>query len=208
MLLGFGFWYLLDSFTKEALAEYGNVNTAGLPLHELGGHGGNNVGYYLGCSWARLIWRHSKDCTTFLKALTCFGCRRANGPHSSAVKQVVQGPSCGDVLQAMQHEPKLMFETLKHYAEDIKILCSEDRNPYAEECGHKDEIASATLECSLVCSFHSMPYLTTALATCAMVNSNAYYYCVEGDNNVEENSRAAVGLIKLIVRLDFPYKSC
>ncbi|KAA8536040.1 hypothetical protein F0562_028518 [Nyssa sinensis] len=43
----------------------------------------------------------------------------SDGPHSFAVTLAVPGPSCGDVLRVMQHEPELMFETLKHRAEEF-----------------------------------------------------------------------------------------
>ncbi|KAJ4966817.1 hypothetical protein NE237_018666 [Protea cynaroides] len=152
-----------------------------LPLHEMGGgHGGNGGGYYLGMFLGGAYEEALGGLHNLFGGPNVVRVSQSDGPHSFAVTRVVPGPSCGDVLRAMQHEPELMFEALKHRA---------------EECGHEDEIASAALESGLARSFHSMPYLTTAATvTCAMVNSNkAYYYCVEDDNNVEENSRADVG---------------
>ncbi|KAL8101069.1 hypothetical protein AgCh_033084 [Apium graveolens] len=43
---------------------------------------------------------------------------QSDGPQSFAVTQAVSGPSCTDVLRKMQHEPQMMFEKLKHHAED------------------------------------------------------------------------------------------
>ncbi|KRY03212.1 Arginine decarboxylase 1 [Trichinella patagoniensis] len=51
------------------------------------------------------------------------------------------GPSCADVLRSMQHEPELMFESLKRRA---------------EEYAHSD---GETIACGLARAFNSMPYL-------------------------------------------------
>ncbi|MED6179706.1 Orn Lys Arg decarboxylase class-II [Stylosanthes scabra] len=37
-------------------------------------------------------------------------------PHGFAVTAAIPGPSCGDVLRAMQHHPQLMLDTLRHRA--------------------------------------------------------------------------------------------
>ncbi|KAL2531000.1 Arginine decarboxylase [Forsythia ovata] len=44
---------------------------------------------------------------------------RCNGPYSFAVTHTAPSPPCGDVLQMMQFESHLMFETLKHRAEEL-----------------------------------------------------------------------------------------
>ncbi|KAM1206479.1 hypothetical protein ACFX14_007301 [Malus domestica] len=71
---------------------------------------------------------------------------QSDGTHSFAVTGAVSGPSCGDVLRVMQHELELMFETLKHRA---------------EECGQGNDggMASAAVATSLARSFpqHAVP---------------------------------------------------
>ncbi|XP_043709083.1 arginine decarboxylase-like [Telopea speciosissima] len=152
-----------------------------LPLHELGGDGGqgggNGEGYYLGMFLGGAYEEALGGLHNLFGGPNVVRVSQSDGPHSFAVTRVVPGPSSGDVLRAMQHEPEFMFETLKHRV---------------EECEHEDEIACTALVSGLARSFHTMPYLTTA-STCAMANSNAYYYCGGNDNNVNEDSSAAVG---------------
>ena len=38
---------------------------------------------------------------------------QCDGPHCFAVTRAAAGPSCADVLRAMQHEPEVMYEVLK-----------------------------------------------------------------------------------------------
>ena len=68
---------------------------------------------------------------------------QSDGPHSFAVTRAVPGPSCGDVLRVMQHQPELMFETLKHRAQ--------------EYVSHDN--AAAVLAAGLARTFDRMPYL-------------------------------------------------
>ncbi|XP_043697338.1 arginine decarboxylase-like [Telopea speciosissima] len=148
-----------------------------LPLHELDGEGGLDGGYYLGMFLGGAYEEALGGLHNLFGGPNVVRVSHSDGPHSFALTRVVPGPSCGDVLRAMQHEPELMFEVLKHRV---------------EECGHEDEMARAALASGLARSFHSMPYLTPA-ATCAMANNNAYYYCGEAENSVNEDTRAAVG---------------
>ena len=68
---------------------------------------------------------------------------QSDGPHSFAVTRADPGPSCGDVLRVMQHQPELMFETLKHRAQ--------------EYVSHDN--AAAVLAAGLARTFDRMPYL-------------------------------------------------
>jgi arginine decarboxylase len=81
----------------------------------------------------------------------------------------------------MQHEPELMFETLKHRA---------------EECGEIDEdgMANSTLANSLARSFHNMPYLAAASSCClTAMNNHGLYYCSEDDYDIVAHSGAGAG---------------
>ncbi|XP_042481193.1 LOW QUALITY PROTEIN: arginine decarboxylase-like [Macadamia integrifolia] len=147
-----------------------------LPLHELDGEGGRGGGYYLGMFLGGAYEEALGGLHNLFGGPNVVRVSHSDGPHSFALTRVVPGPSCGDVLRAMQHEPELMFEVLKHRV---------------EECGHEDEMTRATLASGLARSFHAMPYLTSA-ATCAMANNNAYYYCGEANNSVNEDTSAAV----------------
>nr|DAD40437.1 TPA_asm: hypothetical protein HUJ06_014760 [Nelumbo nucifera] len=143
-----------------------------LPLHELEGgegkaHGGGGGGYYLGMFLGGAYQEALGGLHNLFGGPSVIRVSQSDGPHGFAVTRAVPGPSCGDVLRAMQHEPELMFEALKHRA---------------EECGHVNEIARAELASGLARSFHNMPYLTTA-ASCATANNNFYYYCNEDKNN-------------------------
>ncbi|KAK7820281.1 arginine decarboxylase [Quercus suber] len=105
-----------------------------------------------------------------------------------AVTRAVPGPSCGDVLRVMQHEPELMFETLKHRAEEC---CNDSGNG----------IGMSALANSLAKSFRNMPYLvanTAASSSCgltaATMNNNGFYYCNEDDEyNAAADSATTAG---------------
>ncbi|KAJ4962210.1 hypothetical protein NE237_022149 [Protea cynaroides] len=149
-----------------------------LPLHELNGYGGGNGGgYYLGMFLGGAYEEALGGLHNLFGGPNVVRVSYSDGPHSFALTRVVPGLSCGDVLRAMQHEPELMFEVLKHRA---------------EECGHDDEMAGTALASVLARSFHSMPYLTTA-ATCGITDNNAYFYCREADHDNINEDRAAVG---------------
>ncbi|KAJ0545492.1 putative arginine decarboxylase [Helianthus annuus] len=44
---------------------------------------------------------------------------QSDGPFGFAVTRAVPGPICSDVLRSMQHEPEIMFQTLKHRIEEF-----------------------------------------------------------------------------------------
>ncbi|KAL3621304.1 Arginine decarboxylase 1A, chloroplastic [Castilleja foliolosa] len=94
---------------------------------------------------------------------------QSDGPHSFGVTRAMPGHSCGDVLRIMQHEPEIMFQTLKHRVEE-----------FADE-GNGGNVIGLTN--GLACSFNNMPYLSSAAAgnfslTAAVGNNNGdYYYC-------------------------------
>ncbi|KAM1002453.1 hypothetical protein ACFX2I_002896 [Malus domestica] len=143
-----------------------------LPLHELEGNGGNNGGgqkYYLGMFLGGAYQEALGGVHNLFAGPSIVRVSQSDGPHSFAVTRAVPGPSCGDVLRVMQHEPELMFETLKHRA---------------EECGQGDDggMASAAVATSLAQSFHNMPYLVTG-SSCSMsaMNNHGFYYCSEDD---------------------------
>ncbi|KAL6545979.1 Arginine decarboxylase 1A, chloroplastic [Orobanche gracilis] len=83
-------------------------------------------------------------------------------PHAFAVTRAVPGPSCGDVLRVMQHEPETMFQTLKHRL---------------EEFGGGGGDSSMAITNGLACSFNSMPYLSAG-GSCSLnaVGNDGYYY--------------------------------
>ncbi|KAL0386916.1 UNVERIFIED_CONTAM: Arginine decarboxylase [Sesamum radiatum] len=120
-----------------------------LPLHELEGNRGVNGdggAYYLGM---------------FLGV-------QSDGPHSFAVTHAILGPSCGDVLRLMQHEPELMFETLKHRVEEFS----------SSDGGN----SSMALINGLACTFNNMPYLAAA-SSCSLTAAgiNVCYCCDDED---------------------------
>ncbi|KAF2322809.1 hypothetical protein GH714_031020 [Hevea brasiliensis] len=99
---------------------------------------------------------------------------QSDGPHSFSVTRAVPGPSCGDVLRVMQHEPELMFETLKHRAEEF---CHHDED--SDDGGDSDHgIGNAALASSLARFFRKMPYLVASCSLTAL-NNGGFYYCNE-----------------------------
>lgn len=65
---------------------------------------------------------------------------QSDGPHCFAVTRAASGPTSADVLRTMQHEPEVMYETLRRRAEE-----------YGDGEGH--------IACRLARAFGSMPYL-------------------------------------------------
>ncbi|KAG2703252.1 hypothetical protein I3760_06G130300 [Carya illinoinensis] len=95
---------------------------------------------------------------------------QSDGPQSFAVTRAVPGPSCEDVLRVMQHEPELMFQTLKHRA---------------EECVDGNSIAATASLAACARSFRNMPYLVVGASSCSMtaINNSGFYYCNEDAYN-------------------------
>ncbi|XWS67811.1 hypothetical protein CRYUN_Cryun04dG0037500 [Craigia yunnanensis] len=152
-----------------------------LPLHELEGNGGGANGrYYLGMFLGGAYEEALGGVHNLFGGPSVVRVSQSDGPHSFAVTRAMPGPSCGDVLRVMQHEPELMFETLKHRAEEF---CGQD---------HGNDGANAALASCLARSFHNMPYLA-AVSSCSLtaINNNGFYYCNEEDYNAAVESGAS-----------------
>ncbi|CAL9760502.1 unnamed protein product [Musa acuminata subsp. burmannicoides] len=113
-----------------------------LPLHELGGGDGLGGGYYLGMFLGGAYQEALGGLHNLFGGPSVVRVSQADGSHCFAVTLAVPGPSCADVLRAMQHEPEVMFEALKHRA---------------AECAAGDAVPRA-----LALAFHSMPYLVSS----------------------------------------------
>ncbi|XP_052186471.1 arginine decarboxylase-like [Diospyros lotus] len=153
-----------------------------LPLHELEEGGGISGGgrYYLGMFLGGAYEEALGGVHNLFGGPSVVRVLQSDGPHSFAVTRAVPGPSCGDVLRVMQHEPELMFETLKHRAEEFV---------------HDDggSFAYASLASGLAGSFHNMPYLVAG-SSCgytAANGGNPYYYCSDENYGAVGDSAAA-----------------
>ncbi|KAK8582376.1 hypothetical protein V6N13_069154 [Hibiscus sabdariffa] len=156
-----------------------------LPLHELegnggGGGGGANGRYYLGMFLGGAYQESLGGVHNLFGGPSVVSVSQSDGPHSFVVMRAVPGPSCGDVLRVMQHEPELMFETLKHRAEEF---CGQD---------HSDDGNYAALVGTIAQSFHNMPYLVAA-CPCSLtaMSNNGFYYPNEEDYNIAVQSGAS-----------------
>ncbi|KAF3969016.1 hypothetical protein CMV_007165 [Castanea mollissima] len=158
-----------------------------LPLHELEGDGGTGTGkYYLGMFLGGAYEEALGGLHNLFGGPSVVRVSQSDGPHSFAVTRAVPGPSCADVLRVMQHEPELMFETLKHRA---------------EECCNGNGNGISALANSLAKSFRNMPYLVANSAassscslTAAAMNNNGFYYCNEDDEyNAAADSATTAG---------------
>nr|ALM23625.1 ADC1 [Atropa belladonna] len=145
-----------------------------LPLHELGSNGGP---YYLGMFLGGAYEEALGGLHNLFGGPSVLRVSQSDSPHSFAVTCAIPGPSCADVLRAMQHEPELMFETLKHRAEEFV---------HNEEQEKDKELAFASLSSSLNHSFHNMPYLATQ-------SSCSGYYYRNDDNIVGVGAESAIG---------------
>jgi arginine decarboxylase len=162
-----------------------------LPLHNLeGGGGGYYIGMFLGGAYQEALGGFHN----LFGGPSVVRVSQSDGPHSFAVTRAVPGPSCSDILRVMQHEPELMFETLKHRAEEY---CELDNNHFGDDNNRGMTIAA--LASSLARSFHNMPYLVTSSScslTAAIKNNNGFYYCDEEDeynDAVDAVAAAAAG---------------
>nr|GMC78289.1 arginine decarboxylase-like [Ipomoea batatas] len=131
-----------------------------LLLHELGGNRGGSDGgrYYLGMFLGGAYEEALGGFHNLFGGPSVVRVSQSDGPHSFCVTSAVPGQSCADVLRVMQHEPELMFETLKHRAEESMLGGEEG-----------DRVAFDSLASSFARSFHNMPYLVTT-------SSCGYYY--------------------------------
>ncbi|KAK9677782.1 hypothetical protein RND81_11G166600 [Saponaria officinalis] len=150
-----------------------------LPLHELNDNVSGGGGYYLGMFLGGAYEEALGGVHNLFGGPSVVRVQQSDGPQSYAVTRAVPGPSASDVLRVMQHEPELMFQTLKHRA---------------EEClSHEEAYSVAPLANMLARSFNSTPYLVPGpvAGSCGLVNNNAggggglmngcrdYYYAVD-----------------------------
>lgn len=148
-----------------------------LPLHEMEGSGSGGR-YYLGMFLGGAYEEALGGVHNLFGGPSVVRVSQSDGPYSFAVTRAVPGPSCADVLRVMQHEPELMFETLKHRAEE-----------YGEV--DEDGMANSALATSLARSFHNMPYLSVASSCClTAMNNHGLYYCSEDDYDIVADSGA------------------
>ncbi|XP_020218693.1 arginine decarboxylase [Cajanus cajan] len=108
-----------------------------LPLHEMEG-GSYYLGMFLGGAYEEALG----GVHNLFGGPSVVRVSQSDGPHSFAVTRAVPGPSCGDVLRVMQHQPELMFESLKHRAFEYVTPDS-----------------AAVLASALARTFDRMPYL-------------------------------------------------
>ncbi|CAH8329362.1 unnamed protein product [Eruca vesicaria subsp. sativa] len=143
-----------------------------LPLHELDGCGGRYfLGMFLGGAYEEALG----GVHNLFGGPSVVRVMQSDGPHSFAVTRAVPGQSSADVLRAMQHEPEMMFETLKHRAEEVMMMHTKD-----------DEDEFGDVAACLDRSFHNMPYLATEEASMSNSLSDAvsnlgFYYCGDED---------------------------
>ncbi|KAE8654336.1 Arginine decarboxylase [Hibiscus syriacus] len=139
-----------------------------LPLHELdSGCGGGVYGrYYLGMFLGGAYEEALGGVHNLFGGPSVVTVLQSDGPQSFAVTRAMPGSSCGDILRAKQHEPELMFNTLKHRAEEF---CRFDAGALSSSVAH---------------SLHNMPYLQLA-SSCSLTafNNSGFYYCNQEDYN-------------------------
>ncbi|GLT42861.1 hypothetical protein SLA2020_168410 [Shorea laevis] len=159
-----------------------------LPLHELEGNGGSVGGasgrYYLGMFLGGAYEEALGGIHNLFGGPSIVRVSQSDGPHSFAVTRAVPGQSCWDVLRVVQYEPELMFQTLKHRADEY---CGQDHSDSGSDDGHGTD--SAALASSLARSFHNMPYLVSCSLTA--INNSGFYYCNEDEYNAPVDSVAA-----------------
>eukprot|EP00257_Ricinus_communis_P024644 XP_025012058.1 arginine decarboxylase isoform X2 [Ricinus communis] len=143
-----------------------------LPLHEIEGGGGRR--YYLGMFLGGAYEEALGGVHNLFGGPSVVRVSQSDGPQSFAVTRAVPGPSCSDVLRVMQHEPELMFQTLKHRAEEF---CHHDEDSDDGESDHG--IGNGALASSLAQSFHNMPYLVATSCSLTALNNGGFYYCNE-----------------------------
>ncbi|CAN8229409.1 unnamed protein product [Cochlearia groenlandica] len=151
-----------------------------LPLHELDNNNGGNGGkYFLGMFLGGAYEEALGGVHNLFGGPSVVRVSQSDGPHTFAVTRAVPGQSSADVLQAVQHEPELMFQTLKHRAEELLRTNGEEEDDDVDDDEYNN--VAACLERS----FHNMPYLATEPATdsnslSAAISDLGFYYC-DGD---------------------------
>ncbi|KAJ6851109.1 putative arginine decarboxylase 1 [Iris pallida] len=144
-----------------------------LPLHEMSGGGGGG-GYYLGMFLGGAYQEALGGMHNLFGGPSVVRVSHSEGPHGFAVTGAAPGPSCADVLRAMQHEPEIMFELLKRRAEDYE--------------------AGDGVVCGLAHAFHSMPYLVSAVAEDAVCGGDGGAV-LSGDSSDEDHGVVGIGCI-------------
>ncbi|XP_027354136.1 arginine decarboxylase-like [Abrus precatorius] len=125
-----------------------------LLLHEMEG---GNRGYYLGMFLGGAYEEALGGVHNLFGGPSVVRVSQSDGPHAFSVTRAVSGPSCGDVLRVMQHQPDLMFQTLKRRAQE----CVADG----------DVFSAAAIASGLSRSFNTMPYLvqsSLSLSSCCL----------------------------------------
>ncbi|RIA05359.1 hypothetical protein BRARA_K00332 [Brassica rapa] len=146
-----------------------------LPLHELESGGGRYfLGMFLGGAYEEALG----GVHNLFGGPSVVRVLQSDGPHSFAVTRAVPGQSSADVLRGMQHEPEMMFETLKHRAEEVM-------HRKGGEGEDDDEGEFCNVAACLDRSFHNMPYLATeevlsmSNSLSDAVSNLGFYYCDE-----------------------------
>ncbi|EOA16113.1 hypothetical protein CARUB_v10004246mg [Capsella rubella] len=150
-----------------------------LPLHELDNNGSGGryfLGMFLGGAYEEALG----GVHNLFGGPSVVRVSQSDGPHSFAVTRAVPGQSSADVLRAVQHEPELMFQTLKHRAEEMMHTKGSSDEDEEEEDDDEFNNVAAYLDRS----FHNMPYLATEPASpsnslSAAINNLGFYYCDE-----------------------------
>ncbi|KAK9064430.1 hypothetical protein SSX86_015812 [Deinandra increscens subsp. villosa] len=139
-----------------------------LPLHELEGE---NSKYYLGMFLGGAYQEALGGLHNLFGGPSVVRVSQSDGPFGFAVTRAVPGPSCSDVLRSMQHEPEIMFQTLKHRIEE-----------FVQDEG---QMGGAMISAGIAQSFNNMPYLTVGSSCCLTAangnNGNQHYYSSDED---------------------------
>lgn len=138
-----------------------------LPLHEIEGGRRYFLGMFLGGAYEEALG----GVHNLFGGPSVVRVSQSDGPHSFAVTRAMPGPSCGDVLRVMQHEPELMFQTLKHRAEEC---CHHDED--SDDADSDNGMGNSALASSLARSFHNMPYLTADSCSLTALNNGGFYF--------------------------------
>ncbi|KAF8112259.1 hypothetical protein N665_0065s0043 [Sinapis alba] len=120
-----------------------------LPLHEIESNGRYLLGLFLGGSYEESMG----GVYNLFGGLSVVRVSQSDGPHGFVVTRAVLGQSSSDVLRAVQHEPELMLQTLKHKAEEVMHTKGGGEEEEDENDEYKNVVAC------LDRSFHNMPYL-------------------------------------------------
>nr|QJX74486.1 arginine decarboxylase 2.1 [Brassica rapa subsp. rapa] len=144
-----------------------------LPLHELDGGGGRYfLGMFLGGAYEEALG----GVHNLFGGPSVVRVSQSDGPHSFAVTRAMPGQSSADVLRAVQHEPEIMFQSLKHRAEKLMHTKGDGED-------EDDEELNNVVAC-LDRSFNNMPYLATEPASMsnslsAAISNLGFYYSDE-----------------------------